>query len=49
MRLLEFEAKEIFKEYGVTLPAGQLVSSEEEFNLTAPTVLKAQIPIGGRG
>ena len=49
MRLLEFEAKEIFKEYGVALPAGQLVSSEEEFNFTAPTVLKAQIPIGGRG
>ncbi len=49
MRLLEFEAKEILKEYGVALPAGQLVSSEEEFNLTAPTVLKAQIPIGGRG
>jgi len=49
MRLLEFEAKEILKKYGVALPAGQLVSSEEEFKFTAPTVLKAQIPIGGRG
>ena len=49
MRLLEFEAKEILKKYGVALPASQLVSSEEEFKFTAPTVLKAQIPIGGRG
>ena len=49
MRLLEFEAKEILKKYGIGLPAGQVVSSADGFNFTAPVMLKAQVPIGGRG
>lgn len=49
MRLLEFEAKEILKKYGIELPAGRLVSAADGFNFTAPVMLKAQIPIGGRG
>jgi len=49
MRLLEFEAKEILKKYGIQLPAGQVVSAVDGFHFTAPVMLKAQVPIGGRG
>jgi succinyl-CoA synthetase beta subunit len=49
MRLLEFEAKEILKKYGIELPAGQVISAGDDFNFTPPVILKAQVPIGGRG
>lgn len=49
MRLLEFEAKEILKKYGIEVPAGQVVSAVDAFNYNAPVMLKAQVPIGGRG
>ena len=49
MRLLEFEAKNILKKYGIALPAGQVVSMADEFNFTAPAMIKSQVPIGGRG
>ena len=48
MRLLEFEAKEILKKYGIELPAGQIVSAVNNFNFSVPVVLKAQVPVGGR-
>ena len=49
MRLLEFEAKEILKKCGIEVPAGQVVSAVDDFYFTAPVMLKAQVPIGGRG
>jgi succinyl-CoA synthetase beta subunit/citryl-CoA synthetase large subunit len=49
MRLLEFEAKEILKKYGVEVPAGQVVTTLDGFNFATPVMLKAQVPIGGRG
>jgi succinyl-CoA synthetase beta subunit len=49
MRLLEVEAKEILKKYGIELPAGRIVSDADGFDFTTPVMLKAQIPIGGRG
>ena len=49
MRLLEFEAKDILKKYGIELPAGRVVSAADGFNFTTPVMLKAQVPIGGRG
>jgi succinyl-CoA synthetase beta subunit len=49
MRLLEYESKEILKEYGMPVPTGQTVSSSKDLQIEGPVVLKAQIPIGGRG
>ena len=51
MRLLEFEAKSILKHYGIATPAGVVISEGEAppDDMTGPAMLKAQIPIGGRG
>jgi succinyl-CoA synthetase beta subunit/citryl-CoA synthetase large subunit len=49
MRLLEYESKEILKKYGIPVPAGQEVSRSKDLQMEGPVVLKAQIPIGGRG
>ena len=49
MRLLEYESKEILKEYGIPVPTGQTVSRSKDLQMEGPVVLKAQIPIGGRG
>jgi succinyl-CoA synthetase beta subunit/citryl-CoA synthetase large subunit len=49
MRLLEYESKEILKKYGIPLPMGQVVSRSEDLQMDGPIVLKAQIPLGGRG
>ncbi|MBW2208264.1 MAG: acetate--CoA ligase family protein [Deltaproteobacteria bacterium] len=46
---MEYESKEILKKYGISLPNGQLVSSTENTRIDCPVMLKAQIPIGGRG
>ena len=48
MRLLEFEAKNVLRQYEIPVPAGELVTSADSFAIDAPSVLKAQIPIGGR-
>ncbi len=49
MRLLEFESKEILKKYQISTPPGVVVSKDEPFDIQGPVMLKAQIPIGGRG
>lgn len=49
MRLLEYESKEILKKYGIPIPSGQLFSLNEEIYIEGPVILKAQIPMGGRG
>ena len=49
MRLLEYESKEILKKYGVPVPRGQAVSRSKDLRMEGPVILKAQIPIGGRG
>lgn len=49
MRLLEYESKEIFKKYGIPVPTGQVLSRSEDLQMQGPIVLKAQIPLGGRG
>ncbi len=50
MRLLEFQGKRIFSDYGIPVPRGVLITTPEEaVDLALPTVLKAQIPTGGRG
>jgi len=49
MRLLEFEAKQFLAKHKITVPKWELVRSEGPHQLDMPVVLKAQIPIGGRG
>lgn len=50
MRLLEFQAKRILSEYGVSVPKSLLITSPVDVaELKLPAVLKAQVPIGGRG
>jgi len=49
MRLLEHESKRILQTYRIALPAGKLIRPGDSPAVDAPVVLKAQIPIGGRG
>jgi len=54
MRLLEFQGKELFKKYGLSVPEACLVNSRDEAvqaaaKLGYPLVLKSQLTVGGRG
>ncbi|WOF15464.1 ADP-forming succinate--CoA ligase subunit beta [Methanoplanus sp. FWC-SCC4] len=54
MKLLEFEAKKIFKEHGIPVPESFVINSPEEIgdqasSLGSEVVLKAQVDVGGRG
>lgn len=48
MRLLEHEAKELLKRYGITLPEGVVTATAEGVSIAYPAMVKAQVPIGGR-
>ncbi len=51
MKLFEFQGKELFKEYGIPIQSGRLLTSPEESleALTPPMVIKSQVLTGGRG
>jgi len=49
MRLLEFESKAILDRYQIATPSGVVVRSAETLTVDRPVMLKAQIPMGGRG
>lgn len=55
MRLLEYQGKELFKEFGISTPKSRMAFSIEEARsllkneLKFPIVLKSQVPVGGRG
>lgn len=50
MRLFEFQAKRLLAECGVPVPPGIVIRSPSEAaGLAFPAVLKAQVPVGGRG
>lgn len=54
MKLLEYEAKMVFKKHGIPTPKGYVVTSAKEAKEKAdqiglPVVVKAQLPVGGRG
>lgn len=54
MRLLEHEAKEIFRKSGIPVPAGRVIERPEEADAALGAeadrlVLKAQVDVGGRG
>lgn len=55
MKIHEYQAKELFKKYGITIPSGDVAFSPDEAERIAgdlgkfPVVVKAQIHAGGRG
>jgi succinyl-CoA synthetase beta subunit len=50
MKLLEYRAKRLFDSYGIPIPDGYVVRGPEELlDVSSPSVLKAQVPVGGRG
>lgn len=54
MKLFEYQAKEIFQEFGIAVPASTLVTSADELEdainvVGLPCVVKAQVLHGGRG
>ena len=54
MRLLEFQAKEVFSEYGISLLKGAVSTDigkarEDAKMIGYPMVVKSQVPVGGRG
>lgn len=48
MRLLEYEAKTILQRSDIPVPKSQIIRSERD-RPKLPTVLKSQVPTGGRG
>ena len=54
MKLFEFEAKNILKQYGIPVPKGDVAISSDEAEVIAreigkPVVLKSQVLVSGRG
>lgn len=50
MKLLEHQAKELFREYGIPVPRGYLVDNPNDVDdRIGDSVIKAQVLIGGRG
>lgn len=50
MRLLEFQAKRMLAEQDIPIPSSVLVRDVSELQkISYPAVLKAQVPVGGRG
>lgn len=54
MKIHEYQAKGLFREYGIPTPDGQAVRTADEAAAAAeamglPVVLKAQVHVGGRG
>jgi succinyl-CoA synthetase beta subunit len=50
MRLYEFQAKRLLAKHGIPVPESRLLTSSADVaDLPLPVVLKAQVPVGGRG
>jgi succinyl-CoA synthetase beta subunit len=54
MKIHEYQAKEIFKKYGMPVPPGEVAFSAEQAREIAaridkPVMIKAQVHVGGRG
>jgi succinyl-CoA synthetase beta subunit len=54
MRLLEYQGKELFDQYGIRIPRSSLANNIDEArngakNLGYPIILKSQLTVGGRG
>lgn len=49
MKLLEYEAKTILRDFKIPVPKSLLVTKNSLPHLELPIVLKSQVPVGGRG
>lgn len=49
MNLLEYEAKTILAAANIPVPRSVLIAKDTQPKVSLPTVLKSQVPIGGRG
>jgi succinyl-CoA synthetase beta subunit len=50
MKLLEYQGKQLFQVYGIPIPEGKIKSNKKtSLDLDFPCVIKAQVPVGGRG
>ena len=53
MKLLEYQAKEIFRKFDIPIPRGGVAENPKEARDVAeklgPVAIKAQLPVGGRG
>jgi len=54
MKLIEYQAKEVFARYGLPIQKGFVARTPDEVkkglgSLAFPVVIKAQVPVGGRG
>jgi succinyl-CoA synthetase beta subunit len=50
VKLLEHQAKALLRSYGIPVPKGYVIRDAEELMETPmPAVVKAQVPVGGRG
>lgn len=52
MRLFEYEAKSILRDYGIPVPKGMVFQPGKNLaleSLALPCYVKAQVPVGGRG
>jgi succinyl-CoA synthetase beta subunit len=54
LNLIEFEAKQVLLRYGIPIPKGILISDSKQIvatlsNLKPPYMVKAQVPVSGRG
>ena len=53
MKLLEYQAKEIFRKFDIPIPRGGVADNPKEARDVAeklgPVAIKAQLPVGGRG
>lgn len=49
MKLYEFQGKTLFREAGIPVPRGAVVTASDRSGLFAPSAVKAQVLSGGRG
>ncbi|MEO5950655.1 MAG: succinate--CoA ligase subunit beta [Candidatus Saccharimonadales bacterium] len=49
MRLLEYEAKTILRNYSIPTPDALVITKRFTPEISLPVVLKSQVPVGGRG
>lgn len=54
MKLLEYQGKELFRKFGIPTPNGVVIDAplkngEDASRFSFPVMVKAQVPVGGRG
>lgn len=54
VKLYEFEGKELFRQYGIPIPSGKVISNMSQIDevideIGFPMAIKAQVLVGGRG